>query len=135
MKWEQRITKLKREPLSVPRPVLATTSVPVLFVAAKGRQCRYPLWDDATPAEKRMVCGAPATEGASWCVGHSKAVFAYDPRPDRRGPAPGPRMDGEASAVTAAARLAATCTWHPAAYLIPSNMLWPHFAIERNWRI
>ena len=103
MKWEQRITKLKREPLSMPKPVLATTSVPVLFVDAKGRQCRYPLWDDATPAEKRMVCGAPATEGASWCVGHSKAVFAYDPRPDRRGPAPCPRMDGKASAVMFAA--------------------------------
>ena len=103
MKWEQGITKLKPEPLSVPTPVLATTSTPVLFVDAKGRQCRYPLWDDATPAEKRMVCGAPAAEGASWCVGHSKAVFAYDSRPDRRRRAHGPRMDGEASAVKAAA--------------------------------
>jgi len=78
MKWKQSITKLKLEPLSVPKPVLATTSARVLFVDAKGRQCRYPLWDDATPAEKRMVCGAPATEGASWCIGHSKAVFAPD---------------------------------------------------------
>jgi len=103
MKWKQSITRLKPEPLSVPKPVLATTSAPVLFVDAKGCQCRYPLWDDATPAEKRMVCGAPATEGASWCVGHSKAVFAYDPGPDRRGQTHGPRMDGEASAVKAAA--------------------------------
>jgi len=103
MKWKQSITRLKPEPLSAPKPVLATTSVPVLFVDAKGCQCRYPLWDDATPAEKRMVCGAPATEGASWCVGHSKAVFAHDLGPDRRSPAHGPRVDGAASPVKAAA--------------------------------
>jgi len=103
MKWKQSITRLKPEPLSAPKPVLATTSAPVLFVDAKGCQCRYPLWDDATPAEKRMVCGAPATEGASWCVGHSKAVFAYDPGPDRRGQTHGPRMDSKASAMIGAA--------------------------------
>jgi hypothetical protein len=103
MKWKQSITRLKPEPLSAPKPVLATTSAPVLFVDAKGRQCRYPLWDDATLAEKRMVCGAPATEGASWCVGHSKAVFANDPGLNRRGQTHGPRLDGQASAVKAAA--------------------------------
>jgi hypothetical protein len=100
MKWKQNIMNLKAKPLFAPKPVLAATSAPVLFVDATGRQCRYPLWDDATPAEKQMVCGAPATEGTSWCVGHSKAVFANYPRPDRRGTAHGPQMDGEASAMT-----------------------------------
>ena len=103
MNWQQRITNLKAEPRPEPKPVLETASAPVLFVDATGRQCRYPLWHDATPVEKRMVCGAPATEGASWCVGHSKAVFAFDKGPNRRSPAPRPRTDGEASAVKDAA--------------------------------
>lgn len=103
MNQQQRITKVRPEPRPVPKPVLATTSEPVLFVDATGHQCRYPLWDDATPVEERMICGAPVTEGASWCAGHGKAVFASDQGPHRRSPAQGPRPDGGAATVKAAA--------------------------------
>ena len=42
----------------------------VLFVDAGFRQCRYPLWDDHTPADLRMVCGEAVVEGKSYCPEH-----------------------------------------------------------------
>ena len=103
MNCQPNITKSEPEPRPVPKPAVATTSTPVLFVDATGHQCRYPLWVDATPSEKRMVCGAPTTEGASWCVGHSKAVFAQNQGSNRRSSSHGARTEDEASAVKAAA--------------------------------
>ena len=45
-----------------------------------------------------------------------------DPRPDRRGPAHGPRMDGEASAVMVAVRLADTFTLRLAAVILVTEI-------------
>ena len=86
MNWQISNKKSKPEPRPASKPVLATKSAPVLFVDATAHHCRYPLWDDATPVEDRTVCGAPVSDGASWCVGHSELVFANDQGSDRRGP-------------------------------------------------
>lgn len=103
MNWQQNITKLKPEPRPMPKPALATASAPVPFVDATANQCRYPLWDDSTPVEERMVCGAPTTDGASWCAGHCEAVFALDQRPDRQRAALNARANGASPAVKVAA--------------------------------
>ena len=44
----------------------------VLFAASGPHQCRYPLWDDGTPAEQRTVCGAT---GYPWCADHRAIVY------------------------------------------------------------
>ena len=49
----------------------------VLFVDAGFRECRYPLWDERTPADLRTVCGKAVAEGTSYCPEHGLRCTTY----------------------------------------------------------
>jgi len=40
------------------------------ILSADRGQCRWPLWND--PHDAKLVCGAPVTDGSSYCQEHSR---------------------------------------------------------------
>ena len=57
----------------VNKPQKRTTLPTMLFIEAASGRCRFPMWDDGTPVESKMVCGDVAI--GSWCREHLAMVY------------------------------------------------------------
>lgn len=55
----------------------------VPFLDARITECRTPLWTDTTPADERMVCGAPVLPGRSYCAECRSTLIAGEVRNGR----------------------------------------------------
>ena len=64
-----------RPPRPEPQPYDPTLAIP--FPRASMTGCAWPLWDDATPAHERTVCGAPTVSDVdSWCHHHARRAWS-----------------------------------------------------------
>jgi Meckel syndrome type 1 protein len=47
----------------------------MLLMRATAFECKFPLWADNTPIDKKRVCGCKVVTGKSWCKTHFDVVF------------------------------------------------------------
>jgi len=59
------------------KPVKAVSPPPggIPFLDGSDRYCRFPLWDDNTPLDDKMICGAPPEPDTKYCATHKARMF------------------------------------------------------------
>jgi hypothetical protein len=75
----RRVDRLACERRKAPSPPRYAPGAPVPFLEAGRGHCRYPLWSGRPPLAERMVCGAAAEPGWSYCRRHHAACHHRRP--------------------------------------------------------